>query len=210
MRRLIVLGAACLAACASTNETQAVSSMKEALDAASVGDFDRAETSARKANELRPGFVDALMMLAAIAEKRGDMDEARRRYVEVLTHDPTDTAAGVALGVTYVRAGQFGDARDWFVKAIESDPGYEAAAYNLGSVSEQMQDLEVAVAWFEICTALDRRDPRAITRIAAIRLAQNRPKDALNAADAALRRWPQSKSAQAIRAQALDALGGHE
>jgi tetratricopeptide (TPR) repeat protein len=211
MRRLIVLfAAALLGACASTNESQAVSSMKDAREAVSTGDFDRADASARHALELRPGFIDAMMLLAATAEERHDWEEARRRYREVLTCDPTDTAAGVAIGVTYVKTGQFSEGRDWFLKAIDSDPGYEAAAYNLGSVSEQMNDLDAAVAWFDISSTLDRRDPRALTRIAAIRLAQNRPEDALHAADTALHRWPQSQSAQAVRAQALKALGRQE
>ena len=211
MRRTIVLlAAASLAACASTNETQAVSSMKEAREAVSTGDFDRADASARHALDLRPGFIDAMMLLAAIAEERHDWEEARRRYREVLTNDPTDTSAGVAIGVTYVKTGQFDEGRDWFLKAIDSDPGYEAAAYNLGSVYEQLNDLDAAVAWFDISSTLDRRDPRALTRIAAIRLGQNRPKDALDAADAALRRWPQSQSAQALRARALEALGGRK
>lgn len=210
MRRLILLGAVALAGCASTNESKAIDSMKDALAAASTGDVDGADAAAKRAVELRPGFVDALMMLAALAEKRGDLDEARRRYKEVLTYDPTGTAAGVAIGVTYVRSGHFDEAREWFRKAMESDPGCEAAAFNLGSVAEQSKDLETAVAWFDVAATLDRRDPRALARIAAIRLAQNRPKEALDAADEALRRWPQSQRAQAIRAQALDALRARE
>ena len=84
---------------------------------------------------------------------------------------------------------------------------YQAAAYNLGSVSEQQGDLETAVAWFEIAATLDARDPRALAHIANIRLLQGRAEDALAAADAALERYPASKSAQAIRTEALRVLG---
>jgi Flp pilus assembly protein TadD len=208
MRSAILFLAALAGACASTDETKAVSAMKDARAAAAAGDFDGAKASAERAAELRPGFVDPLMLLAAIAEKRGDVEEARRRYREVLTHDPTATAAGVALGFTYVRTGEFDEASAWFTKAITADPGSEAAAYNLGSLAESRRDLETAAAWFDVAAALDAGDPRAPTRLAAVRLAQNRPKDALDAADTALRRWPDSKAALAIRERARAALGG--
>ncbi len=212
MRWIVAAAALALAssACASSDESKAVSAMKDAMAAAQANDLDGAKAAATKAVELRPGFIDPLMMLAAIAEDRADWEEARRRYLEVLKYDPTDTAAGIALGVTFVRESRFDDAREWFRRAIASDPGAEAAAYNLGSVAEQQNDLETAAAWFDVASALDRRDPRALTRIGEIRLAQNRADEALDAADAALRRWPQSQSASNLRARALRALGRSE
>lgn len=180
--------------------------MREALAAAERHDLDAARAAAERATELRPGFVDPHMMLARLAEDRGDYEEARRHYVAVLKSDPTDTAAGVALGFTYLREQRFDEARSWFEKAIESDPGYEAAAFNLASLAEQQGRLEDAIAWFDIAAALDRRDPRALARIAGIRLAQGRPGDALASAEAALARYPRSKAAQEARARALALL----
>jgi len=202
-----LLAATLLAGCASTKEAEAIAAMRDAIAAAEAHDLDGAKTAAERAAQLRPGFVDPLMTLAWIAEQEGDLNEARRRYTQVLQYDPTDTAAGVAIGVTYVSERKFDDAKSWFAKAIEADPGYEAAAYNLGSINEQLGDLETAIAWFEIAATLDGRDPRALAHIGNIRLNQGRAEDALAAADAALRRYPASKSAQAIRAMALQALG---
>ncbi len=213
MRALLsaVLIAAISPACASTQEAdaeaQAVASMRDALAAAGRQDFDTAQAAAERAAELRPGFVDPLMMLATLADQRGDLEEARRRCIEVLQVDPTTTAAGVLLGFTYVREQRYDEARSWFLKAIESEPGYEAAAYNLASLAEETGELEDAVAWFDVASALDRRDPRALARIANIRIAQGRPEDALKSADAALARYPQSQSAQSTRARALALLG---
>jgi tetratricopeptide (TPR) repeat protein len=195
------------AGCAATKEEQAVASMRDAIVAAEAHDLDGAKAAAERAAELRPGFVDPLMTLAWIAEQQGDLVEARRRYSQVLQYDPTDTAAGVAMGYTYLREAKFDDAKSWFAKAIVADPGFEAAAYNLGSVNEQQEDLETAVAWFEIAATLDARDPRALAHIGSIRLSQGRAEDALAAADAALKRYPASKSAQIVRAMARRALG---
>ena len=188
-------------------EKEAVEEMRQALDAAKQNDLDAAHDHAERAAALRPGFIDPLMMMAAIAEQRGDYDGARTRYLEVLKSDPTDVAAGNALGFTYLAQGRFDTAVEWFTKSIEADPGFEAAAYNLGSVAEQQREFDKAVAWFEVSSALDQRDPRSLTRIARIRLSQGRPEQALAAADAALARHPSSKSAAAARALSLRALG---
>jgi tetratricopeptide (TPR) repeat protein len=206
----VVSGAALLAlalgACASTKEEQAVEAMREALAAARVRDLDTAQRKAEEAAELRPGFIDPLMMLAGLAQLRGEWETARGWYRRVLQHDPTDTAAGVALGHTYVSEARFEDARAWFAKAIEADPGFEAAAYNLGSVHQQLGDLDLAAAWFDVASALDRRDPRALVRLGSIRLQQGRARDALAAADAALARHPASQPARELRAAAVQAL----
>jgi tetratricopeptide (TPR) repeat protein len=191
-------------------ENDAVLEMRQALDAAKKNDLDAAHGHAERAAALRPGFVDPLMMMAAIAEQRGDFDGARTRYLEVLKSDPTDVAAGNALGFTYLAQGRFDTAVEWFTRSIEADPGFEAAAYNLGSVAEQQRDLDTAVAWFEVSSALDQRDPRSLTRVARIRLLQGRPEQALAAADAALARHPSSKSAAIARALSLRALGRAE
>lgn len=189
------------------DEKLAIEEMRQAFDAAKSNDLDVALQHAEKASELRPGFIDPLMMRAAIAEKRGDFDAARSRYLEVLRSDPTDVAAGNALGFTYLVQGNFDTAAEWFKKSIEADPGFEAAAYNLGSVAEQQRDFDNAVAWFEVSSALDQRDPRSLTRIARIRLLQRRPEEALAAADAALTRYPSSRSAAIAKQLSLRALG---
>ena len=210
MRQLLIavaLASACASGCNSSAEEQAVAAMRESLAAAQERDLDGAKAAAERASALRPGFVDPLMMLARIAEERGDCDEARRLYTEVLVLDPTSSGAGVAIALTFVREQRFDEARNWLDKSIESDPGCEPAAYNHGSLAEQQADLERAVAWFDVASALDPRDPRAPCRIASIRLLQQRPQDALAAAESALRRSPRSAAALALRARALQALG---
>lgn len=201
---LAVVGAA---GCRSTAEEQAVAAMRESLAAAQERNLDGAKAAAERALALRPGFVDPLMMLARISEERGEPEEARKRYTEVLVLDPTSSGAGVALALTYVREERFDEARSWLDKSILSDPGCEPAAYNQGSLAEQQGDPERAVAWFEVAAALDAHDPRALCRIASVRLAQGRPQEALVAAESALRRFARSQTAQALRTRALQALG---
>ena len=192
------------------DEKVAIEEMQQAFAAVEKNDLDTAQQHAQRAVDLRPGFIDPLMMMAAIAEQRGEFDLARSRYLEVLKSDPTDIAAGNALGFTYLAQGKFDPAVEWFTKSIQADPGFEPAAYNLGSVAEQQHDFDTAVAWFEVSATLDLRDPRSLTRVARIRLSQGKPELALAAADAALERYPSSKSAAMARAVSLRALGRRE
>ena len=59
--------------CASgTPEETAVKVFREAFSAARAGELERAEALAREAAEVRPGFVDAHMLLARIAHRCGE------------------------------------------------------------------------------------------------------------------------------------------
>lgn len=184
---------------------RATSTLGDALVAAKNGDLDGAERLAQEAREQAPGFIDPLFALAAIAERRADTEAARARYLQILTEDPTQTRAGVALATTYLQEGRFDEAAEWLRRAIEADPGAEPAYFNLGSLAESRGDLDDAVAWLRLSAVLDVNDPRATTRIAAIRLRQGRTRDARLAVDAALQRAPNHAPALALREEILRA-----
>ncbi|MCE9638279.1 MAG: tetratricopeptide repeat protein [Planctomycetes bacterium] len=196
---LLAAGIAALTGgCATTKEETAVATMREAVAATRSGDLERGAALARQAQVERPGFVDALFLLAAISEKQGNRDVARDAYRSVLKSDPTATAAAVALAQTLVADSRFDEAESWLLKAIEEDPGAEAAAFNLGSLAERRGAPNEAASWFILSSVLDRRDPRSPTHVARIRLAQGRIDDALTAAEVAVARDPTYVPAQDV------------
>lgn len=189
--------AASVAGCKSA-ESGAVVTFREAVRAVQAGDDARADRLAAEALQQRPGFIDPLFLRASLAERWKDYEGARSYYRDILAADPTSTAAATALAQTYIAEGRFDDAADWLRRCVEEDPGAEAAMFNLGVLAERGGDQEVALAWFRLSAFLDRRDPRAVGRIAAIRQAQGRSEEAAMAAEEALRRAPDYAPARAI------------
>lgn len=71
--------------------------MTSAYQAFLAGDIGRAENDYRKALQQTPNNRDALLGLAAIATKRGQVQEAATQYLRVLQLDPRDAAAQAGL-----------------------------------------------------------------------------------------------------------------
>jgi tetratricopeptide (TPR) repeat protein len=191
-----------LAGCSSTPEATAATTLKDAWDAARAGDLDRGAELARRASEERPGFVDPLYLLAAIEEKRSNFEAARDAYRQILSTDPTATRAAVALAGTLAAESRFDEAEQLLRAAIEEDPGAEPAAFNLGEMADRRSAPDEACAWFALSSALDTRDPRALARIAEIRLRQGRAQEALAAARDVVARAPKWPPGRRILAAA--------
>ncbi len=167
----LLLVAVLAAGCASgSDEKKAVALVREARVAARADDLDRAEELLEAAHAARPGFVDPLMLLANLEERRGDLPAARDAYERVLQVDPTLTAAGVALALTHLRDGDLDAGEAWLRRAIESDPGFEPAAFNLGALAERRGQFVDAAAWYEVCAVLAPRSTTALVRLGGIQI----------------------------------------
>jgi O-Antigen ligase len=75
---------------------RAVRASTRALD---DGDFERARDRAERAELLNPLSVDPIVALARIEERRGDLDAAEDRYVELVELQPENPATWYALGI---------------------------------------------------------------------------------------------------------------
>ena len=71
--------------------------LNDAFDAFERGDYVAAEAGYRRALELSPRHPNALQGLAAILTRTGSQDEALRHYETLLSVDPGNSIAAVAL-----------------------------------------------------------------------------------------------------------------
>lgn len=190
---VLALAAVTSTACSSTEQSQrrtAMSTYREAVLALREGDSDRAlDLAARSAKEA-PGFVDPHLFMGGVQERLGDLDRARAHYRHALALDPTFTAIGVRIGLTFVSEERFDEAEEWFAKAMESDPGSFQAAFNLGTLCRQTGRPDEAAEWYRLAASLEPRDMDALVHLSRLRLEAGDAEGAREAALQALERIP--------------------
>ncbi len=71
--------------------------------------------------------VDRLMRQAEAAFAAGNIDDAKKSYLDVLVIDPNNYAALLFMGDVYFRKGDVTAAGEWFSRAITADPTHETA-----------------------------------------------------------------------------------
>jgi len=180
--------------CSSTEASKrrtAKSTYRDAVLAMRDGEVDRALDLAATAAEEAPGFVDPHLFMGGVEEQRGDFDAARFHYRNALAIDPTFTAIGVRIGLTFVQEENFDEARGWFLKALDADPGSFQATFNLGTLSRQTGELEEAAEWYRVAASLEPRDMDALVHLSRLRLEAGDAAGALEAAEEALTRVPE-------------------
>jgi Tfp pilus assembly protein PilF len=201
--RALALAAACAAAgCASSPETEALDTLRDGVLAAREGDLERSVELLEQAHQERPGFIDPLMFLANVHERRGDPAAARDAYERALAIDATFSAAAVALALTYLSEENPAEARRILEATLQGDPGFEPTVFNLGTLSESEGDPAQAAEWYRVAAALDGTSTQALVRLGALHLAAGRPDVARALADQALNRRPGDPAATQLRAAA--------
>ena len=186
--------------CSTTPEATAVETLREGILAARAGQMDEAVVLLERAAEERPGFVDPLMFLANVQERRGDFDAARNAYTRALDVDATLTAAGVALALTYAAQDRDDEARQWLERLLQSNPGFEPTVFNLGMLSEHEGRAIEAADWYRIAAALDATSSGALMRLAVLSLAAGDTVRARTLAAEALARQPDDAAAAELLA----------
>ena len=112
----------------------AVASFRAGLEAQQRGALNDAESAYRRAIELDPRYVDALVNLGAVFSRLGREAEALRCYERALEIDPAMSAARVNLGLAHYRAGRLAPALDAFRTAHAADPSRLQVRQLLGLV----------------------------------------------------------------------------
>ena len=187
---VLATAAACGSTEAATQRRTAVGTYREAVLAHRAGEVERSLELAAQAADTAPGFMDPLLFMGQVEERRGAFEAARGHYLRALELDPTFTAVGVRIGLTYVQEERFGEAREWLLKAVQADPGSFQATFNLGTLARQSGNSEEAVGWYRLAAALEPRDLDALVHIARILLDRGDAAGALEAAESALARDP--------------------
>ncbi len=88
---------------------------------------EEAIASYRKAIELKPDLIQALVNLGAVLNEVGKMDESIELLTRAIELSPDDVKGYVNLGDAYYSQGQYYEAMQQFRQALRVDPGaYEA------------------------------------------------------------------------------------
>ena len=105
--------------------------INEAFQEYLVGDYDSAEVSYRNVLKELPENRDALLGLAAILSRKGQLRQAYDNYLEVLRLYPGDSVAEAAL-INYQRDGDYARNESILKTFIQREPDNSFLYYSLG------------------------------------------------------------------------------
>lgn len=112
--------------------------------------------------------MDDLMIKAENHMQRGEYQEAREIYNEILSRDFDNAKAYNKLGVILAREQKTEQAKTYFMKALELNPRLSSAASNLGNVYFEARDLKNAKKYYEKAITLDPDNPIPYNNLAVV------------------------------------------
>jgi predicted O-linked N-acetylglucosamine transferase (SPINDLY family) len=119
--------------------------LNRGMDRHRAGDLGGAEGAYRKVLADHPEDSDALNLLGAVAQQRGQTDEAIALLEHSLALDPSNAHACVNLGVALRSAERLEAAAEMYRQALAIQPRGREALSNLGSVLTDLGKKEEAV-----------------------------------------------------------------
>jgi len=168
-------------------ELQASPPNPQALSAA-YGNLGRMLLAADYPDSAQPCFVNARDLdardyrwpyyLAHIHRERGELDQARSFFEEVLAQRPDDVDALIWLGDLWLSQGRFEEAEQRFSRALAIAPGSLSARYGMGRTALARQDFRGAV---DHLTRVLQQDPTAAAAHYPLALAYQGLGDQVNA-----------------------------
>ncbi|HHV83826.1 MAG TPA: tetratricopeptide repeat protein [Tepidanaerobacter syntrophicus] len=112
--------------------------------------------------------MDELMMEAEKHLERGEYEEARHIYEQIINDEPDNAKAYNKLGVIAAYEKNNEEAEAYFKKALELDPKLSSAASNLGNIFFEKEELEKARECYEKAIDLDPDNPIPYNNLAVI------------------------------------------
>ncbi len=143
-----------------------------------LGDYDEAERWARKALELKPDYLDPMMLLGHVHSRRGEAEEAiaaYRRYLEardkynadleidamILYHPENQVTAYFGMACMAEMIGRMDDARRYYRCTLDYDRDHLDAQLHLGRIYLQEGNLKEAETLFRKAVDGPYRSARA-------------------------------------------------
>ena len=151
--------------------------------------------------------VDALVQAALRLHQQGQVEEAARRYREILAQAPGNAFATHYLGLATWHGGDVREAERLMRAALEAERGVPDFHNNLGLLLRDTGRPEEAVARFRDALAADPRWVAAYNNLALTREAQGRWDEAIEAYRQAIAAEPRFAAAHQNLARTLLALG---
>ena len=118
----------------------------------SLGEFQAAESSLRKAIKIKPDYANAHYNLGNILIDLGKSNDAELSYRKAIEIKPDYADAYLNLGNILSELGKLEEAESLYRKAIEIKSDYADAHYNLGKILSDLGKLEDAE--FSYCKAI--------------------------------------------------------
>ncbi|WP_213975142.1 tetratricopeptide repeat protein [Tepidanaerobacter acetatoxydans] len=112
--------------------------------------------------------MDDLINKAEHHMERGEYQQARKIYNEILLIDPNNAIAYNKLGVISAREENLEQAKIYFIKALELNPKLSSASSNLGNIYFEKGDFEKAKDCYEKAIAIDPDNPVPYNNLAVI------------------------------------------
>ena len=154
------------------------------------GKFRDARESFEAALALRPEDPALFYNIGECQDHLGDTAKAERSYRECLERAPNHVECRHALVVLLVRTGRRPDATQVVREWLAREPKLADAYAEDGWLYHQGGDLPLAQARLQQALALDPRNVRALTELALVYEAMQRPDRALTLYERALERDP--------------------
>ena len=120
-----------------------------------------AETSARKAIELKPDLPLAHLLLGQIALARDDLSEAVSQFIAERNLNPLSGMVYERLGDAYIRGGDYANARKSLDRAVLLEPTLNIPYILLGKVMLEQGDALMATMYLEHAIEIDSKNSMA-------------------------------------------------
>lgn len=120
-----------------------------------AGDLDAAEEALRRALDLEPHHVAAVINLGNLRYRRGDVDGARRQYEQALAIAPDRAEGYYNVGFLLLDGGDPRAAVPLLHAALDRDPEFPDAYYNLALAYERLGRFDRARSLWRRCLELD-------------------------------------------------------
>jgi tetratricopeptide (TPR) repeat protein/predicted Ser/Thr protein kinase len=148
--------------------------------------------------------------LGQVAELKGELADARAKYLVATEADPNYSIAWNNLGMLAVGERNFEEADTYLRRAVAADSTDAAALYNLAEVRWELNDLAGAEGYFRASIRADSMQStvyNSYNNLGALLLVQSRPDEAARVLDRGLRVQPDQPALLRNRGRAAAALG---
>lgn len=155
----------------------------------------------------RVDVAEAEYRVASTYEKRGELEEALRRYDAVLERDPDHGLAAARGALCAQLLGRFQEAVIRYEDVLERHPDYAESAVNLANLAWQNGEVDAAAHYFDVAFEADPVLPQVHASYGLFLLQQGQAAEAVSSIEQALELDPTWEALRIDYARALVAAG---
>ena len=130
--------------------------------------------------------IELLMDMALIYDEIGFLDEAERKYLEIIELDEDEARAYYGLAIIYDENDELEKAKEYYEKAIEKNPNYDKAYFFLANIYDEFGEKDNAIINYKKAIEINPNDLWTYANLSCILEEMNRNEDALHYINKAL------------------------